>query len=197
MMATLFDPDPLSLFARWYGDAAEHELNDPNAMTLATLDPQGFPQARIVLMKAWDARGMVFYTNLDSDKGQQLRSHPQACLNFHWKSLGRQVRITGNSALVTDEEADIYFATRPRDSQIGAWASDQSRRMDSRATFEARIAGTTSRFSGVDVPRPPHWSGFRLAPLVYEFWQGHDFRWHERCRYTRTGEGWHQTLLYP
>ncbi len=196
-MQTDVQNPPFSLFAAWFADAQKSEVNDANAMSLASIDPDGQPSVRIVLLKAWDARGFVFYTNFDSRKGTALRANPKASLNFHWKSLRRQVRIDGTAEVVSDAEADAYFATRPRDSQIGAWASDQSRPLQSRAAFDARIADITARYAGSDIPRPPHWSGFRVVPATLEFWQEIEFRLHHRRLFARSGDGWTETLLYP
>jgi pyridoxamine 5'-phosphate oxidase len=190
--------DPFALFARWFSDAQASEPNDPNAMALATADANGRPSVRMVLLKGWDARGFVFYTNLESRKGRELAANPHAHLLFHWKSLQRQIRIDGTVAPVSAEEADAYFASRPRDSRIGAWASDQSRPLDSRATFLARVATTTARYAIGEVPRPPHWSGFRVTPAQIEFWQDQAFRLHERRLFTRNAAGdWSEGLLYP
>lgn len=189
--------DPFARFADWFAAAQASEPNDPNAMALATATPNGRPGVRIVLLKAWDATGFVFYTNLDSRKGSELASNPQVQLGFHWKSLRRQVRINGRAQRVSEAEADAYFATRPRASQLGAWASDQSRPLADRAAFEARLAEATARFAGTAVPRPPYWSGFRVVPTGIEFWQDRDFRHHERELFTRDGDGWTSGLLYP
>ena len=172
---------------------------EPHAMTLATLGDDGQPSARTVLLKAFDARGFVFYTNLDSRKGRQLAAHPRAALLFHWKGIddGVQVKTEGPVERVTDAEADAYFATRPRGSQIGAWASRQSQTLPSRAAFEDAIAETESRFAGGPVPRPPHWSGFRVRPVLLEFWYGADFRLHERQRWDAVDGGWQRRMLYP
>lgn len=177
--------DPFALFAAWFAEARAAEPDDAEAMSLATVDEPGLPNLRVVLMKGFDAAGLVFYTNLESAKGRELVAHPRAALNFHWKSLHRQVRFRGPVAPVTAEEADAYFASRPRESQVGAWASAQSRPLDSRTTFEAEIARYEKEFEGKAVPRPPHWSGFRLSPLEIEFWSGRPFRLHERRCFVR------------
>jgi pyridoxamine 5'-phosphate oxidase len=189
--------EPFDLFKHWFADAQASEVNDPNAMSVVSIDADGQPSVRIVLLKAWDARGFVFYTNLESRKGAALRGNPKTCLNFHWKSLRRQVRIEGSIVPVSDAEADAYFATRARDSQIGAWASAQSRPLASRATFEDQLADVTARYDGMDVPRPPHWSGFRVVPQRIEFWQEIDFRLHNRQLFTRIDDTWSEGLLYP
>jgi pyridoxamine 5'-phosphate oxidase len=189
--------DPHALFEAWLAEAREREPNDPTAMALATADAGGRPSARMVLMKGHDARGFVFYTNLDSRKGAELAANPRAGLLFHWKSLRRQVRVEGPVEAVADVEADAYFATRSRDSQLGAWASDQSRPLDSRDAFEARYEAVRARFEGGDVPRPPRWSGWRVVPETIEFWSDRPHRLHERRLFTRDGGGWREGLLYP
>ena len=189
--------DPFFLFDNWYAEARTTEINDSNAMTIATADASGQPSARMVLLKGHGPDGFVFYTNQQSRKAGDIGENPKAAILFHWKSLRRQIRIEGSLSSVPDEAADAYFATRGRDSQLGAWASDQSRPLDSRATFEARFAEMTERFAGQDVPRPPHWSGYRLAPVHFEFWQDQAHRLHERRIFTRCGDTWTEGLLYP
>jgi pyridoxamine 5'-phosphate oxidase len=189
--------DPFQLFDEWFAEARASEPNDPGAMALATAGSDGRPHARMVLLKAYGPDGFVFYTNEQSDKAGQLRKNHQAALLFHWKSLRRQVRVEGPVAGVSDAEADAYFATRGRDSQLGAWASDQSRPLDSRATFEQRFEAMSRRFEGQDVPRPPHWGGYRLIPDRIEFWNDRPHRLHERRLFTRQADGWSEGLLYP
>jgi pyridoxamine 5'-phosphate oxidase len=189
--------DPFALFDSWFAEARQSEPNDPEAMALATADAQGRPSVRMVLLKGHDARGFVFYTNLDSRKGAELDANPRAALLFHWKSLRRQIRIEGDVAPVSNAEADAYFASRARDSQLGAWASEQSRPLDRRETFEARFEAMRQRFDGADIPRPPRWAGFRVIPERIEFWTDRPHRLHERRLFVRGREGWSEGLLYP
>lgn len=189
---------PFTLFDQWFADARASEPEDPNAMAIASVDADGRPAVRMVLLKGHDARGFVFYTNLESRKGMALAANPRAALLFHWKSLRRQIRIEGDVEAVSDAEADAYFASRARDSRIGAWASDQSRPLLSRAHFLERIAEYDARFPAQDVPRPPHWSGIRVRPNRFEYWQDQDFRLHERRTFTlNAGGGWDEGLLFP
>ncbi len=190
--------DPFALFDRWLADAHASEPNDSNAMALATADSAGRPSVRMVLLKGHGPDGFVFYTNFEGRKAGEILSNPHVALLFHWKSLRRQVRIEGAVSRVDDATADAYFASRARDSQLGAWASDQSRPLDDRQTFLDRFAACEARFAGQDVPRPPHWSGFRVAPDRMEFWSDRAHRLHERSLYVPDGAGgWHTSWLYP
>ncbi|MCP4330708.1 MAG: pyridoxamine 5'-phosphate oxidase [Alphaproteobacteria bacterium] len=189
--------DPLDLFRAWFADAQKSEINDPNALAMASVGADGQPSLRMVLMKDFDAAGFVFFTNYESRKGRELLAHPKAALLFHWKSLERQVRIEGPVSEVDGAEADAYFATRSRGSQIGAWASQQSQPLESRFALEKRVAQFAAKFGVSKVPRPPHWSGFRVRHDYLEFWHGRPFRLHDRLVYQRHGDGWQTRRLFP
>ena len=190
--------DPFALFDEWLAEARASEPNDPEAMSLATADSVGNPSVRMVLLKGHGPEGFVFYTNEDSNKGRQLKENPEAALLFHWKSLRRQVRIEGSVERVAAEQADAYFATRSRDSQLGAWASNQSSPLESRELFEAQYEEVKQRFEGQAVPRPAHWGGFSVVPLIFEFWQDRPHRLHERRVFLAQKDGsWSEGLLYP
>lgn len=189
--------EPFELFQNWYASASDKEPNDPNAMALATVGADGQPSVRMVLLKDADPRGFVFYTNYESRKGRQLLETRKAAIVLHWKSLGRQVRAEGAIESVSDAEADAYFHSRPKASQIGAWASQQSRPLESRFELEKRVASLTAKYAIGTVPRPPYWSGFRLLPTYIEFWENKPFRLHDRLVYHRADEGWTTEKLYP
>ncbi|MBS0532961.1 MAG: pyridoxamine 5'-phosphate oxidase [Proteobacteria bacterium] len=191
--------EPMRLFAAWLEDAAKSEPRDPTAMTLATVDPDGMPDARMVLLKSADESGFVFFTNIESQKGRELAATPKAALVFHWKSLNRQIRVRGIVERVTDAEADAYFATRPKQAQIGAWASQQSRPLESRLAFEKAIAVNAAKYAIGNTPRPPYWSGYRIIPSSIEFWHDRPFRLHDRIVFKREhpGAAWNKTRLYP
>ncbi len=190
--------DPFALFASWFAEAREKELNDPDAMAIATASAEGRPSVRMVLLRRHGPDGFGFFTNLESRKGREIAANPWGAMCIHWKSLRKQVRAEGRLEPLSDADADAYFASRSRDSRIGSWASDQSRPLDKRETFEARVAAMQERFAdGEDVSRPPHWSGFRLVPDAIEFWEDRAFRLHHRRLFTRTADGWSEGLLYP
>jgi pyridoxamine 5'-phosphate oxidase len=189
--------EPFQKFQDWMAEAARSEPCDPNAMTLATATPDGRPSARMVLLKGADPRGFVFFTNMESRKGRELAANGRAALLFHWKSLGRQVRIEGIVEPVTEVEADAYFASRLRISRLGAWASDQSRPLPERGVLERRLAECEARYPGEDIPRPPYWSGYRVVPDSFEFWQDMPFRLHDRTTYARAASGWTAGRLFP
>jgi len=189
--------EPFALFQTWLKEAEASEPNDPNAMALATVDETGLPNVRMVLLKGFDENGFVFYTNTESNKGRELLGQKKAALVLHWKSLRRQVRARGPVTLVSDAEADAYFQSRPRDSRIGAWASQQSRPLESRFALEKAVALHAAKYAIGEVPRPPYWTGFRIAPVSIEFWQDKPFRLHDRVIFTREGDGWRKTRLYP
>lgn len=190
--------DPFVTFGQWLAEATKSEPNDPTAMALATVGADGMPSSRMVLLKDFDVRGFVFYTNLGSQKGRELLAHPKAALLFHWKSLRRQVRVQGTVVAVTAAEADAYYASRPRDSRIGAWASKQSQTMEGRWVLEKRVAEYALKFGVGDIPRPEHWSGFRVTPEIIEFWKDGAFRLHDRVRMERQADGgWSRAVLYP
>lgn len=196
--APISGDNPFKLFADWFVEAERHELNDPNAMSLATIGDDGLPSLRIVLLKGYDPRGFCFFTNTHSRKGGQLDKSPAAALCFHWKSVRRQVRIEGKVECVSEQEADDYFTSRPRGSQIGAWASLQSSHLDNRHTLEKRVKEFEEKFSGAPVPRPPHWSGYRIIPSMIEFWQDMPFRLHDRVIFTLDAKGkWCHERWYP
>jgi pyridoxamine 5'-phosphate oxidase len=189
--------EPLRLFGQWLADATASEPNDPNAVALATVDQDGLPDVRMVLLKGYDERGFVFYTNFESAKGREILGSMKAAMCFHWKSLRRQVRVRGPVEVVSDTEADEYYASRPRGSRIGAWASKQSRELESRMALEKAVASYTARYAIGDIPRPAHWSGFRIKPVAIEFWHDRPFRLHDRLRFEREGDGWMTSRLYP
>ncbi|WP_112663200.1 pyridoxamine 5'-phosphate oxidase [Microvirga flavescens] len=189
--------EPFGLFQTWLTDAERSEINDPNAMALATVDADGLPNVRMVLLKGADENGFVFYTNTESNKGRELTANPKAAIVLHWKSLRRQVRVRGDIVRVSEAEADAYFQSRPRDSRIGAWASQQSRPLESRFALEKAVAVNTAKYAIGEIPRPPYWTGFRIVPVSIEFWKDQPFRLHDRVVFTRDGSGWRKTRLYP
>jgi pyridoxamine 5'-phosphate oxidase len=192
-----FGTDPLLIFQKWFAEAQQKELNDPNAMALATMDTAGKPSVRIVLLKGYDGEGFIFFTNYESRKGEGLLKHPYAELNFYWKSTEKQIRICGEAVKTTDAESDAYFASRPRESQIGAWASMQTRPLDDYADFEKKMKEIDEKFAGKDIPRPPHWGGFRVKPERMEFWIAHPHRLHKRFVFEKENNEWKATWLFP
>ena len=190
-------PDPVEQFRRWFDAALAADLHEPNAMTVATATPEGRPSARVVLLKGFDERGFVFYTNYEGRKGRELDENPRAALLFYWGELERQVRIEGTVSRVSEEEADTYYASRPRGSRLGAWASEQSRVVEGREVLEGRIGDLEAEYEGREVPRPPFWGGYRVGPEVVEFWQGRENRLHDRIAYHRQGAGWEIRRLQP
>ncbi|MCO6392083.1 pyridoxamine 5'-phosphate oxidase [Aliihoeflea aestuarii] len=191
------ESEPYALFSQWLKDAGEAEINDPNAVALATVDADGLPNVRMVLLKGFEERGFVFYTNYDSAKGREILGSMKAAMCFHWKSLRRQVRVRGPVETVSDAEADAYYASRPRGSRVGAWASAQSRPLEGRFALEKAVAEYTARYAIGEIPRPAHWSGFRIKPVEIEFWHDRPFRLHDRVQFRRDADGWAKTRLYP
>ncbi|MDO1581290.1 pyridoxamine 5'-phosphate oxidase [Rhizobium oryzicola] len=191
--------EPFALFAEWLKDAEASEINDPNALALATVDSDGMPNVRMVLLKGFDEHGFVFYTNFESQKGQEILGQKKAAMCFHWKSLRRQIRIRGHVSVVSDAEADAYYESRPRGSRIGAWASKQSRPLEGRFALEKAVAEYTAKYAIGSIPRPPHWSGFRIEPVSIEFWHDRPFRLHDRVEFRRdaTSGGWQKVRMYP
>ncbi len=191
------ESEPFALFATWLKDAEASEINDPNAVALATVDADGLPNVRMVLLKGFDVRGFVFYTNFESQKGQEILGQKKAAMCFHWKSLRRQIRVRGEVEVVSDAEADEYYQSRPLGSRIGAWASKQSRPLEGRFALEKAVAEYTAKYALGNVPRPPHWSGFRIIPSSIEFWHDRKFRLHDRIEFRRDGDGWSKVRMYP
>jgi pyridoxamine 5'-phosphate oxidase len=191
------ESEPFALFATWLKDAEASEINDPNAVALATVDADGLPNVRMVLLKGFDVRGFVFYTNFESQKGQEILGQKKAAMCFHWKSLRRQIRLRGEVEVVSEAEADEYYQSRPLGSRIGAWASKQSRPLEGRFALEKAVAEYTAKYALGNVPRPPHWSGFRIMPRSIEFWHDRKFRLHDRIEFRRDGDGWSKVRMYP
>lgn len=191
------ESEPFALFAAWLKDAEASEINDPNAVALATVDADGLPNVRMVLLKGFDSRGFVFYTNFESQKGQEILGQKKAAMCFHWKSLRRQIRLRGEVEVVSGAEADEYYQSRPLGSRIGAWASKQSRPLEGRFALEKAVAEYTAKYALGNVPRPPHWSGFRIIPKSIEFWHDRKFRLHDRIEFRRDGDGWSKVRMYP